>query len=221
MRSHLVCRALPESNCSRATVACRPLCRADARSAIEHVPDATPFESRAPSPLTPEWRALLARTPAVVDAWLRGLPAAWLACDEGPGTWNAIAILGHLIEGERSDWLPRVRHLLAHGEAVAFPPFDRFAQERRGPRPLVDLLDEFARLREASLRELDALRLGSADLARPGRHPEFGRVTLGQHLATWAAHDLTHLMQISRAMGRGLAHAVGPWRSYLRVTRAP
>jgi hypothetical protein len=160
---------------------------------------------------------LLERTPALLDAWLRDLPAGWLASDEGPDTWNPCVVLGHLIEGERNDWLPRARHLLAHGEAVPFAPFDRFAQLQRPPLPVDALLDEFHACRRQSLAELAALRLAPADLARRGRHPEFGPVTLGQHLATWVAHDLTHIAQIARAMAHRCRDAVGPWRAYLRV----
>ncbi len=162
---------------------------------------------------------LLRRTPAVLDAWLRDLPPAWLLADEGPGTWNATTVVSHLIEGERHDWLPRVRHLLAHGEAVPFPPFDRFAQLHAPAQPMAALLDTFAALRRRSLDELATLRLAAADLARGGRHPEFGPVTLGQHLATWVAHDLTHLAQVARVMGRRCRDAVGPWQAYLRVVR--
>jgi hypothetical protein len=176
-------------------------------------PDATvPFD-------LVEGPALLARTPPLLDAWLRGLPAAWLVCDEGDGTWNAHGVVGHLVEGERSDWIPRARHLLEHGERVAFAPFDRFAQQRRGAVAVEVLLDELAAARAASLNALAALRLTPADLERRGRHPELGVVTLGQHLATWVAHDLTHVTQIARVMARRYAHAVGPWRAYLRVVR--
>ena len=168
-----------------------------------------------------EATAMLARTPAMLDAWLRGLPDVWLTCDEGPSTWNALAVVGHLVEAERSDWIPRVRHLLAHGETVAFPPFDRFVQLRRGPTPMPALLDEFTTMRRDSLRDLAALALSAADLQRRGRHPEFGSVTLAQHLATWVAHDLTHLTQLARVMARRYATAVGPWRAYLRVVREP
>ncbi|MBL9077787.1 MAG: DinB family protein [Planctomycetes bacterium] len=163
--------------------------------------------------------ALLARTPALLDAWLRPLPAAWLTADEGPGTWHALEVLGHLIEGERHDWIPRARHLLQHGTAVPFAPFDRFAQQRRPHRTVDQLLDEFAACRAESLADLAALRLTAADLERRGRHPEFGVVTLGQHLATWLAHDLTHVVQIARAMAHRCREAVGPWRAYLRVVR--
>lgn len=165
-----------------------------------------------------EATALLARTPALLDAWLRGLPSAWHRCDEGPDTWNATVVLGHLVEGERHDWIPRVQHVLAHGEAVAFPPFDRFAQLRQPARAVPELLDEFAMERAASLRSLASL-VTPADLVRRGRHPEFGVVTLQQHLATWVAHDLTHVTQVARVMARRYATAVGPWRAYLRVVR--
>ena len=162
---------------------------------------------------------LLARTPAVLDAWLRDLPATWLDADAGPQTWNPAVVVGHLIEGERHDWIPRVRHILEHGDRVPFAPFDRFAQLQSAPRPLGEDLDEFAALRAQSLAELRALGLTQADLARPGLHPELGVVTLGQHLATWIAHDLTHVQQIARAMAFGLKEAVGPWRNYLRIVR--
>ncbi len=164
--------------------------------------------------------ALLQRTPAMLSAWLGELPDPWLRCNEGPRTWNAIDVLGHLIEAERHDWLPRVRHLLQHGEALAFPPFDRFAQQRQAERPVQQLLAEFATCRAGSLAELASLQLTATDLERRGRHPEFGVVTLGQHLATWVAHDLTHVTQIARVMARRLATDVGPWRAYLRVVRA-
>lgn len=163
--------------------------------------------------------ALLARTPRLLDAWLRDLPAAWLQCDEGGDTWNAMTVVGHLIEGERSDWLPRVRHLLRHGDDVPWEPFDRFAQLRAAPRTIGDLLDEFATARQQSLDGLRDLGLRATDLARTGRHPEFGVVTLGQHLATWVVHDLTHVTQIARVMSKRLGAAVGPWRAYLRILR--
>lgn len=166
-----------------------------------------------------EAQALLAHTPALLDSWLRDLPVAWLECTEGPDTWSPRVVLGHLIEGELHDWLPRVRHVLAHGENPPFPPFDRFSQDRREPRDVPQLLREFGDLRATSLRQLAALRLSAADLARCGRHPEFGRVTLQQHLATWVVHDLTHITQIARVMARRFAATVGPWRAYLRVLR--
>ncbi|MGQ0733201.1 MAG: DinB family protein [Acidobacteriota bacterium] len=162
--------------------------------------------------------AVLSRTPTVLDVFLRDLPASWTSGTEGPDTWSPYDVVGHLTHGERTDWIPRVEHLLAHGEAVPFPVFDRFAQfEASEGKSLPGLLDTFRELRAENLRRLAALGLTAADLERTGQHPEFGRVALGQHLATWVAHDLDHLVQIARVMGRQYAEAVGPWRQYLRI----
>ncbi len=164
--------------------------------------------------------AILARTPAALNALLRDLPEGWISAHEGGETWSPFDVIGHLMHGERANWMPRVRMLLEHGEARPFDSFDRFAQfsESEG-RTLSGLLDEFARRRQKSLDELAALRLTDADLDRRGRHPEFGIVTLRQLLATWVAHDLDHLVQISRVLARQYADEVGPWRTYLRVIR--
>jgi hypothetical protein len=164
---------------------------------------------------------LLRRTPAVLRELLDGLPEPWIVQSEGPDTWSAFDVVGHLIHGERTDWMPRVEHILAHGEALPFPPFDRFAQldASRG-RSLSELLETFATARADSLARLAELRLSSADLERRGMHPEFGSVTLAQHLSTWVVHDLDHLMQISRVMARVYDDAVGPWRKYLRIVNA-
>ena len=165
---------------------------------------------------------VLVQTPHVLDAWLRDLPEAWLRATEGPSTWSAFDVVGHLIHGERTDWIPRVRHLLTHGEAVPFPVFDRFAQfEASRGRSMTQLLDDFRAARAESLDALAGLALTPADLGRTGTHPEFGVVTLAQHLATWVVHDLDHLAQIARVLARGYAGAVGPWRAYLRVVRPP
>src|SRR5512142_2586960 len=159
---------------------------------------------------------VLRRTPGVLRELLRDLPAAWTAATEGPGTWSAFDVVGHLIHGERTDWVPRVEHMLRHGDALPFPPFDREAMLRESAgAPLAELLDTFARLRGESLARLAALGLTDADLARRGRHPEFGTVTMGQHLATWVAHDLSHVGQVVRVMARQYTDAVGPWRKYL------
>ena len=166
----------------------------------------------------PEAVALLARTPATLDAWLRGLPGTWVHANEGNGTWSAFDIVGHLIFGELTDWMPRARIILQHGEARAFDPFDRFAQERESKGKSLDqLLDEFARLRAENLSALHALELQPEDLKRRGRHPELGVVTLSQLLSTWAVHDLTHLHQLSRVLARQYLGAVGPWTAYLGV----
>jgi len=167
--------------------------------------------------------AVLERTPGVLVAWLRGLPDAWLdARPEGPESFSPRDVLGHLISAEREDWIPRARIILEHGERRAFEPFDRFAFRREiEGRSLEELLDDFARLREAGLADLAELRLTAGDLARTGRHPDpgIGTVTLGHLLATWVVHDLSHLGQIARVMGKRYAEAVGPWAPYLPMLK--
>jgi uncharacterized damage-inducible protein DinB len=159
---------------------------------------------------------LLRQTPAVLRAWLGNLPDAWTTSNEGPDTWSPYDIVGHLIHGERTDWIPRLELLLAYGEARPFEPFDRFAQFQASKgRSLPELLDTFAQLRAANVDRLESLRLQPKDFARRGLHPELGPVTLSQLLATWVAHDLNHLGQIARVMGKQYADAVGPWLAYL------
>ncbi|HEY3012734.1 MAG TPA: DinB family protein [Gemmatimonadales bacterium] len=159
---------------------------------------------------------ILRSTPAILRAWLSELSDSWTMTNEGPETWSPFDIVGHLIHGERTDWIPRVELLLAHGESRPFTPFDRFAQFRdsRG-KSLPQLLDIFAELRASNLARLESLQLKPEDLDRRGRHPELGMVTLGELLATWVAHDLNHLGQIARVMARQYTHAVGPWAEYL------
>lgn len=162
--------------------------------------------------------AVLTRTPAALDALLRGLPETWTLENEGEKTWSAFEVVGHLIHGERTDWMPRAKMILQFGESKAFEPFDRWAQERESQgKSLAQLLDEFVRLRSENLNELRALNLQPEDLARRGRHPALGVVTLSQLLATWVAHDLTHLHQISRVIAHQYREAVGPWSAYLGV----
>jgi hypothetical protein len=162
--------------------------------------------------------SLLARTPATFNALLRDLPEAWTLGNEGDNTWSAFDIVGHLIHAERTDWMPRARMVLQFGETRTFEPFDRWGQERESQgKALGPLLDEFALLRSQSLGELRALHLRQEDLARRGRHPALGAVTLSELLATWAAHDLTHLHQVSRVMAHQYREAVGPWSAYLGV----
>jgi hypothetical protein len=162
--------------------------------------------------------ALLTRTPATLDALLRDLPETWTHRNEGGETWTAYDVVGHLIHGERSDWMQRTRGILEHGDTRAFQPFDREAQQHASAgQSLPQLLDEFARLRVENLDALRGLHLQPQDFERRGRHPVFGVVTLGQLLATWAAHDLTHLHQLSRIMAHQYRDAVGPWTRYLGV----
>jgi uncharacterized damage-inducible protein DinB len=159
---------------------------------------------------------VLRTTPAVLRAWLQDLPDSWIRANEGAETWSPFDIVGHLIHGERTDWMDRVDIILAHGESRPFTPFDRFAQfEASRGQSLRQLLDTFAELRAANLVRLESLDLHGKDLGRRGRHPELGLVTLGQLLATWVAHDLNHLGQVARVMGRQYTDAVGPWVEYL------
>ena len=162
--------------------------------------------------------SLLTRTPAALNTLLRDLPETWTFRNEGENTWSAFDVVGHLIHGERTDWMPRTRMILQFGETRTFESFDRLGHvhESQG-RSLGQLLDEFAGLRSDNLGELRALNLRQEDLARRGRHPALGVVTLSQLLATWAAHDLTHLHQLSRIMAHQYRETVGPWSAYLGV----
>ena len=164
--------------------------------------------------------ALLTRTPSALNALLRDLPDTWILRTEGEGTWSVFDVIGHLIHGERTDWIPRARVILQFGEAQAFEPFDRLAQVRESKgKSLGQLLEEFARLRSENVDALEGFNLRPEDFERRGRHPALGVVTLSQLLATWAAHDLTHLHQISRIMAHQYREAVGPWSAYLGVMK--
>ena len=162
--------------------------------------------------------ALLTRTPATLNALLRDLPETWTLRNEGENTWSAFDILGHLIHGEHTDWMPRAKWILQFGESQPFERYDRWAQEQESQgKSLPQLLDEFACVRSENLRDLRALNLRPEDLALRGTHPRLGVVTLSQLLSTWAAHDLTHLHQLSRVMAYQYREAVGPWSAYLGV----
>ena len=164
--------------------------------------------------------ALLSRTPIALNALLRDLPESWTHSNEGPNTWTSFDIVGHLIHAEHTDWIPRVTMILQHGESQTFKPFNREGQnEKSQGKSLAKLLDEFAAVRAESLSQLRGMNLQPSDLDRRGRHPNFGPVKLGQLLATWAAHDLTHLHQLSRVLAYQYREAVGPWSVYLGVLR--
>jgi hypothetical protein len=164
--------------------------------------------------------ALLTNTPAALNALLRDLPKEWTLRNEGDNTWTVYDVVGHLNHGERTDWLPRVRRILEFGESKPFDPFDRLAQNRESEgKTLPQLLDEFVQLRAANLAELRALGIREDQFNLRGRHPALGLVTLGNLLATWAVHDMTHLHQISRIMAHQYRDAVGPWSAYLGVLK--
>jgi hypothetical protein len=165
-----------------------------------------------------ETTALLARTPAALNALLRDLPEGWTICNEGAGTWSPFDIVAHLIHAERADWIPRARIILESGEGRTFEPFERGGHVRESlGRSLPQLLDEFARVRSENIAHLGEMNLRPEDLERRGRHPSLGVVTLSALLATWPAHDLTHLHQISRVLAHQYRETVGPWSGYLGV----
>ena len=162
--------------------------------------------------------AVLERTPLALRAMLDGLPADWTEATEGPDTWSPYVIVGHLIHGERTDWIPRARIILEQGPQRRFTPYDRFAQFRESQgKSLATLLEEFAALRADNLDTLRAWQLTDAQLALEGEHPAFGPVSLRQLLATWVAHDLGHIAQTARVMAKQYRDAIGPWREYLPI----
>jgi hypothetical protein len=161
---------------------------------------------------------VLRRTPPALRALLSDLPDAWLRSNEGPDTWSPFDVLGHLIDGEETDWIPRARIILARGPNPAFEPFDRFRHQRLNREtPVAALLERFAALRSENVTVLAGFRLTPRELELEGIHPEFGRVTLRELLATWVAHDLGHIGQTVRVMAKQYGEAVGPWRRYLPV----
>lgn len=162
--------------------------------------------------------AVLERTPHVLRAMLTGLSPAWIDGTEGPDTWSPYDVVGHLGHGERTIWIPRARIILEQAASRRFEPVDRFAQFRDSKgKSLTQLLDEFEQLRSENLATLRAWQLTDAELRLEGEHPEFGAVTLRQLLATWVAHDLSHLTQVTRVMAKQYREAIGPWRAYLSV----
>ena len=164
--------------------------------------------------------ALLERTPAALNALLRDLPETWTTVNEGGNTFSAFDVVGHLVHGERTDWIPRTKRILECGDSRAFDPFDRFAQERESAgKSLPHLLDEFAGLRARNLSELRSLGLTGQQMQLHGKHPRLGTVTLGNLLATWATHDMTHLHQVARILAHQYRDAVGPWTAFLGVLK--
>jgi hypothetical protein len=162
--------------------------------------------------------AVLERTPSTFRALLAGLPDTWISSNEGPDTFSPFANVGHLIHGERADWIPRARIILAQGDNRRFEPYDRFAQVRESEgKQLSQLLDEFATLRAVNVATLREWQLSDSELALEGEHPDLGQVTLRQLLSTWVAHDLGHIAQTARVMAKQYRDAVGPWRQYLPV----
>jgi hypothetical protein len=171
-------------------------------------------------PFLVESIAVLERTPHALNALLRGLPEAWITATEGPGTWSPFDVLGHLLHGEYGDWLTRLRRILEHGTNLPFDQFDRQAMFHESVgKTMAMLLDQFAALRNKNLEELRAMDLQPAQLALVGMHPSLGRVTARQLIGAWTAHDMTHLVQIGRVMGKRYNEACGPWAQFLSVMK--
>jgi len=161
---------------------------------------------------------VLSRTPATLKALLRGLPRSWIENNEGSETWSPYDVVGHLIHGERADWIPRAKIIIEQGESRSFDPFDRTAMFHESRNETLEmLLEEFALLRLDNLGALKALELTDAHLEKTGMHPTLGRVMLKQLLATWVVHDLDHLGQIARTMAKQYSHEVGSWGTSLSI----
>lgn len=165
-----------------------------------------------------EAKEILTRTPSVVRALLWDLTDTWVRANTEPNGWSPFDVIGHLIHGEETDWIPRLRIMLGHGESRPFDPFDREAQfEKSKGKTLHELIQQFATLRDENLKVLDGLHLTAGQLNQRGRHPALGTVTVEQLLATWVTHDLTHIVQISRVMAKRYTETVGPWKQYIGV----
>lgn len=161
---------------------------------------------------------ILRRTPATLNTLLRHLPNEWVISNEGPDSWSPFDIMGHLIHGEETDWIPRAKIILKYGEQRAFEPFDRFSMfEKSRGKSMGDLLAMFEQLRGESLQELKGMNITPEMLGKQGMHPELGVVTLSQLLSTWVVHDLGHVGQIVRVMAKQYSEAVGAWQAYLPV----
>lgn len=161
---------------------------------------------------------ILERTPRTLECLLDGISGEWSRSTEGPNTWSAYDVVGHLIHGEKTDWMPRLTIILSGEPGKTFPPFDRFAQFKDSAgKSIQKLLEEFRDLRRANISALRAQRLTAAHLKQTGVHPALGPVTLEQLLATWVVHDLDHIAQIARAMAARYASDVGPWKEYLKI----
>ena len=163
---------------------------------------------------------ILERTPSVLEALLTGLSSNWVRADEGEGSWSPYLVVGHLIHGEKTDWMVRANIILSQVKNKNFAPYDRFAQLHEDQdRPLKDMLIEFRQLRSSNLRQLRARVISSEILGLEGNHPDFGKVTLSQLISAWVVHDLNHIVQISRVMAKRYDTEVGPWKAYLGILK--
>lgn len=161
---------------------------------------------------------ILERTPQILTVYLENLSDDWILCNEGGETWSAFDVVGHLIHGEKTDWIPRLKLVMRNSDNKTFEPYDRFAQfeESRG-KTMKQLLNEFSELRLQNVEFLKSLNISEIDFYKKAIHPSLGEVTLKNLLATWVAHDLGHINQISRVMAKQYINEVGPWAAYLSV----
>ncbi|WP_272149863.1 DinB family protein [Tenacibaculum aiptasiae] len=163
---------------------------------------------------------ILEKTPQILEALLNGLSKEWIVNNEGKNTWSPYDIVGHLIFGEKTDWMVRIKTILSESENKLFEPFDRFAQLKEDQnKPIQELIKEFKTIRKSNLNELISLNITTEDYNLTGIHPEFGQVTLKQLISTWAVHDLGHIAQISRVMAKQYTEEVGPWINYLGILK--
>lgn len=163
---------------------------------------------------------ILERTPQTLEYFLSGLSEGWLECNEGEGTWNTTEVIGHFIEAEKSNWLPRLEFILSEGESKPFPPFDRFSHLNAAAESTIEeKLLEFKTIRSQNIFKLRSLIKSESELEVTGSHPEFGVVKLRELIATWAIHDLTHMAQIVRVMAERYREDVGPWKEYLGILK--
>jgi DinB superfamily len=164
--------------------------------------------------------SILASTPQVLRALLENLPPEWITANEGEQTWSPFDVVGHLVHGERTDWIPRLKIILEVGEAKSFEPFDRYAQFAASrDKRLGELLDTFEVLRRENILVLEGFKISSEDMTKRGKHPELGIVTVEELIATWVVHDLDHVAQITRSMAKQYVEAVGPWKAYLSILK--
>lgn len=163
---------------------------------------------------------ILSKTPLVLEYMLSGLSAEWLKNNEGKNTWSPYDVMGHLIHGEKTDWIPRAKIIISTAKNKTFIPFDRFAQMNESEEQSIEtLLITFKKLRADNLKELASLQLNDTQLSMTGIHPELGEVKLKELLSTWVAHDLGHIAQISRVMAKQYKTEVGPWIAYLKILK--
>jgi DinB superfamily len=161
---------------------------------------------------------ILERTPGVLKSLLAGINDEWVMNNEGPDTFSPYDVIGHLIHGEKTDWVTRAKIILEHGTSKPFTPWDRFAQfEESKDKTLKQLLDEFEKVRNENIIWFKGLNLAETDLDKKGMHPKLGEVTLRNLLSTWVVHDLTHIAQITRVMAKQYKEETGPWSEFFRI----